>query len=572
MEVEAKFTLTEEGIEAAANLHEIAGYTLGPARTRYDLDHYVDTSHMDIVQGGYAARLRQREGRMIATLKSLTPTTSAIHTREELETEVGEDGWRPQTWPPSETRDVAVRLTQDTPLRELFTVRQARQVRLVYRDDNVVAEWSLDQGTITAGEQSEPVRELEIELVQFGTPHDLNILATAVGQLPGVTPEPMSKFERGMRLHLGQGGVDKLAAQVGPAAGEQRDPDDAPDDLKAEALARVALAQQADADKDDADDKDDAEKPDKKGGPGVEPDDPMAEAGRKVLAFHFQRMLKEEDGAREGADIEAVHKMRVATRRMRAALKMFAPYYKARVVRDLEADLADTARALGRVRDLDVALAHVDEYAETLPAEARVGLEPLTEHWRKRRDKARKKLIAWLDGGAYKRFIAHFTDFVETPGKGALKTAEDEVQPILVRHLAPAAIWDAFAEVRAFDRVVANAPVEVLHQLRIHSKRLRYTLEFFAEDLGPNADLLVNAVTAMQDHLGELHDAHVSMSTLGEFLTQQRHKGRELPAVQDYLQARADAEMHYYATFAPVWESIVGESFRKKLGKAVARL
>ncbi|MFN8498214.1 MAG: CHAD domain-containing protein [Anaerolineae bacterium] len=568
MEVEAKFTLSEEGFEAASNLHEIAGYTLGPARTRHDLDHYVDTAHMDIVKGGYAARLRQREGRMIATLKSLTPTTSAIHSREELETDVGDDGWHPQNWPASEARDIALRLAADGPLHELFSVRQARQVRTVYRNETVVAEWSLDQATITAGERTEPLRELEIELVQFGTPHDLNALAAAVSALPGVTAEPMSKFERGMRLRLGDGDVDKLAApaQPPPNEGDDDDSGDAPETLKDQALERVTLAKEAEVEDDD-DGPDDT-----KSGPGVEPDDTMAEAGRKVLAFHFQKMLKEEEGARKGDDIEAVHKMRVATRRMRAALKMFAPYYKPRVVRDLEGDLADTARALGRVRDLDVALDHLDEYAATLPAERRDGLEPLREHWRKGRDKARKKLVAWLDSNRYKGFVANFQDFVESPGKGRLKVSDDEPQPILVRHLAPAAIWDAFAEVRAYDRVVADAPVVVLHQLRIHSKRLRYTLEFFAEDLGPNAESLVGAVTAMQDHLGEMHDAHVSADTLEDFLAAQSHKGRELPAVQDYLQSRADAETHYYETFAPVWEAVVGREFRKKLGRAVARL
>ncbi|MFN8474835.1 MAG: CHAD domain-containing protein [Anaerolineae bacterium] len=559
MEVEAKFTLSEEGFEAVSNLHEIAGYTLGPARTRHDLDHYVDTSHMDIVKGGYAARLRQREGRVIATLKSLTPATNAIHSREELETEVGDDGWHPQSWPASEARDIAVRLGQDMPLHELFTVRQARHVRLVYRDDTVIAEWSLDQSTITAGEWTEPLRELEIELVQFGTPHDLNIIASAVSELPGVSPEPMSKFERGMRLYMGDGKVDRLAAEAKTASG------DSTESLRDEARERLKLTKKAESKK-EADDKDD-----KKSGPGVEPGDTMAEAGRKVLAFHFQKMLNEEDGARKGDDIEAVHKMRVATRRMRAALKMFAPYYKARVVHDLAGDLGDTARALGKVRDLDVALEHLDEYAATLPEEARAGLDPLREHWSKQRNKARKKLVSWLDSQRYRQFVAHFKDFVESPGKGRLKS-DDSIQPILVRHLAPAAIWDAFAEVRAYDRVVENAPVNLLHQLRIHSKRLRYTLEFFAEDLGPNADSLVEAVTAMQDHLGEMHDAHVSADTLEDFLAAQSHKGHELPAVQDYLQARASAEMHYYETFAPVWDAITGKSFRRKLGDAVARL
>src|SRR5690606_30776478 len=88
--------------------------------------------------------------------------------------------------------------------------------------------------------------------------------------------------------------------------------------------------------------------------PGVEPDDPMSEAGRKILRFHFRRMLRQESGARQGDDPEAVHDMRVATRRLRAALRVFGPYYDPGVIHPLDRGLRRAGRALGAVRDLDV--------------------------------------------------------------------------------------------------------------------------------------------------------------------------------------------------------------------------
>jgi len=57
--------------------------------------------------------------------------------------------------------------------------------------------------------------------------------------------------------------------------------------------------------------------------PGLSADDTMAEAARKTFTFHFQHMLYYEQGTREGEDIEKLHKMRVATRRMRAAFQVF---------------------------------------------------------------------------------------------------------------------------------------------------------------------------------------------------------------------------------------------------------
>src|SRR5579862_2687576 len=67
--------------------------------------------------------------------------------------------------------------------------------------------------------------------------------------------------------------------------------------------------------------------------PGMVAEDTMADAGRKVLAHYFAKMLSKEDGARKGDDTEAVHDMRVATRRMRSALKLFGPYYPRRTLK-----------------------------------------------------------------------------------------------------------------------------------------------------------------------------------------------------------------------------------------------
>ena len=64
--------------------------------------------------------------------------------------------------------------------------------------------------------------------------------------------------------------------------------------------------------------------------PGVLADDSIAEAGRKVLRFHFARMLLREPGPRLGGDAEELHGMRVATRRQRAAWRIFGDGFRPR--------------------------------------------------------------------------------------------------------------------------------------------------------------------------------------------------------------------------------------------------
>ncbi len=79
----------------------------------------------------------------------------------------------------------------------------------------------------------------------------------------------------------------------------------------------------------------------------------MSEAGRKTFRFHFRRMLYNEPGTRLGQDPEALHDMRVATRRMRAAFRVFGSYYDESVA-PYEKGLKQTGGMLGTVRDLDV--------------------------------------------------------------------------------------------------------------------------------------------------------------------------------------------------------------------------
>ena len=74
----------------------------------------------------------------------------------------------------------------------------------------------------------------------------------------------------------------------------------------------------------------------------------MAEAGRKVMFTHFMKMLANEAGTRDGEDIEFLHDMRVSTRRLRAAYRIFEPFYDARRDRAVQQGVAPGRRHAGR--------------------------------------------------------------------------------------------------------------------------------------------------------------------------------------------------------------------------------
>ena len=74
----------------------------------------------------------------------------------------------------------------------------------------------------------------------------------------------------------------------------------------------------------------------------------------RLLAVQLNRMKRHEAGSRTGEDIESVHQMRVAIRRMRSLFRLVGAYYKPKTVDKYSRDLRRIARALGNIRDLDV--------------------------------------------------------------------------------------------------------------------------------------------------------------------------------------------------------------------------
>ena len=82
--------------------------------------------------------------------------------------------------------------------------------------------------------------------------------------------------------------------------------------------------------------------------PGVTAEDHVAEAGRKVMKFHLARMLAREAGTREGSDPEELHAMRVATRRQRAAWRVFGASFRPRRTKRYRTACARSPRGSGR--------------------------------------------------------------------------------------------------------------------------------------------------------------------------------------------------------------------------------
>jgi CHAD domain-containing protein len=313
---------------------------------------------------------------------------------------------------------------------------------------------------------------------------------------------------------------------------------------------------------------------------GITPDDPMSEAGRKVLLYHFAEMLAHENGTRLGEDIEELHDMRVATRRMRAAFEVFGEAFEPKVLKVHLKGLKATGRALGRVRDLDVFMEKAQHYLEGLPESERSGLDPLLHGWLAEREQARTEMNTYLESEAYQEFKLKFNRFLQTPGEGALAVPQDQPTPYLVREIAPILIYNRLAAVRAYDSVLAHASIEQMHALRIEYKKLRYTVEYFREVLGAQAKEVINDIKKLQDHLGDLNDADVATEILRSFLDGWDARQADLPvserqnpeAIFGYLAARHAERHRLMVTFQEAWAFFLRPDFRQNLAAAVAVL
>jgi len=323
--------------------------------------------------------------------------------------------------------------------------------------------------------------------------------------------------------------------------------------------------------------------------PGIDPDDPMSEAGRKIIRFHFLRMLYHESGTRADREIEPLHDMRVATRRMRAAFRVFEDYFEPKSLALHLKGLRRAGRTLGAVRDLDVFRDKTLRYIESLPGPERESFEPFLGELQRQRQSARESLLTYLDSEKYARFLRRFDTFVHTEGLGSRPATPDGGEPRAqrVRHVAPMAVYERLAAVRAYDEWVSipSPSLAHLHALRIACKRLRYTLEFFTEVLGPDTRALIKEVVVVQDYLGDLQDAVVASGILRDFLMWgtwgNRAAGRPAPDASEpviapgvacYLAAK-QLEIHrLMSSFTPLWQRINAVEFSRQVAEAVSVL
>jgi CHAD domain-containing protein len=293
---------------------------------------------------------------------------------------------------------------------------------------------------------------------------------------------------------------------------------------------------------------------------GPEVVQPEVDAGSSVeallrhdLATGTLRLFRHEAGVRTGEDPEAVHQARVATRRIRSTLRTFSKLLDEEWTDRLRDDLKWLADLLGEVRDTDVLLERFSEHLAELPdTDAKAGRRLLAK-LSDQRDHARRQLLGAM---AQEKYAVLLDDLVAAAAAPALLPGGDrpavEVMPPLVTRP-----WRRLRkEVR---QAGDDPPDEALHQIRIRAKRARYAAEAVEPVFGKPAKDYADAISNLQDVLGDHQDAVVGEAWLREAAA----SGRDVAIVAGLLIAAERASAAGTRDrWGKVWKAASSKSLR----------
>jgi CHAD domain-containing protein len=130
--------------------------------------------------------------------------------------------------------------------------------------------------------------------------------------------------------------------------------------------------------------------------PGLDASLPYAEAARRTVAVRAGELWQHAEGVLDTADIERVHDMRVASRRLRAVLEVYAPCFPKAALKPVLRDVKALADALGQRRDPDVQLAALEAFAAAVGEPERPGVEAFAAMVRAEQGQGNETLAAAL--------------------------------------------------------------------------------------------------------------------------------------------------------------------------------
>lgn len=458
---------------------------------------YFDTPGHALRKAGFGLRVRDGEGGRKQTLKSAS--AGGVFSRGEWEEPIaGPDPDRDAL-----ARTPAAAMLTGQALTPVFTTRVERVVRLV-RVGETVIEAALDRGELSAADRRAPVCELELEL-KSGEPRALFDLARQLAQRVPLRLSLVSKAERGYGL----------AADSGSA-------------------------------------------PPKRQVPALDPGATVGEALQALGRANLAHLCASLESLRERPEPDGVHQARVATRRLRALLKIFKPLAQDEAARRLDEALDALAGEFDAARDLDVFVG--DVWAKAASGAAFAGRSDFERALGAARANAYLRMEAALGSPEARAVLLEAAAWLEA-GPWTTDPALAARRDGLAADHAIGVLDHRRKQMTKGAKRFDDLDARQRHRLRLKGKILRYA----AEDLGSlfpehpkRAERFVEAAKAVQDTLGALNDRAVRQGLIetiahGDDALAQAAARIALAGDETDLLAQARAALDDVADAKPFW-------------------
>jgi len=301
--------------------------------------------------------------------------------------------------------------------------------------------------------------------------------------------------------------------------------------------------------------------------------------GAGVITRQVQALQQEMPGVRENQDIEAVHRMRVASRRLRAALPLFKECFPTKKYRAWLKQIRALTSALGAARDCDVQLETLRQFYETLPLVIyQPGIRRLMLRLRQRRIRLQRNVLR---------------DLRQLEASHTLEGLTARLEPLSARQ-NQIYLYTPYIYQRAFNAIAAQREqflkyeqyveqpecIDELHAMRIAAKKLRYTMEIFAPIYPGELKEYLQAARKVQEALGNLHDCDVWNLFLPEFIEKENHRTqmyfghtrpmrRLEPGLRFFQQAQQENRGRLYAGFVEFWHELKARDVWGRLLEAI---
>jgi len=291
---------------------------------------------------------------------------------------------------------------------------------------------------------------------------------------------------------------------------------------------------------------------------------PVRNYGASIILKHASTLEQLIQPVQEASDIEAIHDMRVASRRLRNALGIFEGALPSRKYKFWQENVQEITRALGAARDCDVQIECVKQFeTENIDLHWRPGIRRLLLRLSQKRARLQENVLQALRSLEKQKVIPSLSERL-TPFSNLYHPAEPF--DIQINRLAFQTIDQRITTFLSYEPFIHDPEcVKELHAMRIAAKRLRYSIEAFSI-LKPDAtEPLIKVMKSVQDLLGSIHDCDVWIVDIPEFIQKEqtrtmhyygylRPMKRLLPGITLFLENRKQLRNELYKEYLLKWD------------------